>query len=58
MPPSKNKTGVAIKYGSNAFFSFWYRPCAINYHICVSKIGLPKKIAEKKATFKYVIKVS
>ena len=58
MAPSKNKIGVAIKYGSKAFFSSLYRPGATNFHICVKIMGLPKKIAAKNATFKYVTKVS
>ena len=48
----ENKIGVATKYGTNAFFSFSYNPGATNFHICIKIIGLPKKIAEKKATFK------
>ena len=30
----------------------------MNLYICISNTGLPKKIAAKNATFKYVIKVS
>ena len=48
MPPSKNNIGVAIKYGSKAFFSFWYKPGAINFHIWINIMGLPIKRAVKK----------
>ena len=47
-----NRIGVKIKYGKNAFFSFWYKPGAINFQICVKNTGLVKNKAEKKATFK------
>ena len=52
MPPNKNKAGVAIKYGNKAIFSFLYKPGAINFHICVSIIGLPINIAAEKVNYK------
>ena len=41
-----------ITYLKVAFFSFLYKPGAINLYICINKNGLPKKNAAKKATFK------
>ena len=36
---------MAIKYGNKAFFSFLYKPGAINFHICTSITGLEIKNA-------------
>ena len=55
---NKNSVGVANKYGNKAFFSFLYKPGATNFQICINIIGLVTNMAAKKATFKYVIKVS
>ena len=38
-----------IRYGTIADFSCSYNPGAINFHICISKTGLPMKTAAKKA---------
>ena len=57
-PPAKNKIGVAIRNGKKAFFSFLYRPGAINFHIWIDINGKEKNKAKKKAILSSVKKAS
>ena len=57
-PPAKNKIGVAIKNGKNAFFSFLYKPGAINFQICIAINGNAKNKAKKNAILSSVKKAS